>query len=187
MSKLENVSCYYTGGGVYCATAKYGDVYISTDFEMVGVYDVPVEDIENEDKYKFDYDGHSVDPKTCELPTWREFLTAIRNDGGEYYSDSFYPEIESTVLKSFKSLDVRIGECPGPDVQLPYPSEERLELIAPIIEIFEDFLDDKGIVIENDEKAESEGPANIYGTDWGNLCDRIEYYLIKIGVLKGEA
>jgi len=66
-----------------------------------------------------------------------------------------------------------------------HPSDERLEIIAPIIEIFEDFLDDKGIVIENDEKEQSESPSNIYGTDWGNLCDRIEAYLINLGVLEG--
>lgn len=76
-------------------------------------------------------------------------------------------------------------EPDGQNKNPPHPSEERLEIIAPFIEIFEDFLDDKGIVIENDEKEQSESPSNIYGTDWGNLCDRIEAYLINLGVLEG--
>ena len=44
------------------------------------------------------------------------------------------------------------------------------ELIGNIIDIFEDFLDDKGIIIPNPEKDEDpeldmESPANIYGED----------------------
>lgn len=44
------------------------------------------------------------------------------------------------------------------------------ELIGNIIDIFEDFLDDKGIIIPNPEKDEDpeldmESPANIYGKD----------------------
>ena len=62
----------------------------------------------------------------------------------------------------------------------------RLETIAPFVEVFEDFLEEKGITIPNAEKDESPNAANIYGTDYGNLCDRIETLLIHFGVLKGE-
>ena len=44
-----------------------------------------------------------------------------------------------------------------------------LDDINDVIELFEEFLDDKGIVIQNDEKAEDPGASNIYGTDYGDL------------------
>lgn len=59
----------------------------------------------------------------------------------------------------------------------------RLELLCDIVEAFEDFLDEKGIVIPNDEKEEDPYASNIYGTDYGNLSDRIEELLIRYGVL----
>ena len=48
------------------------------------------------------------------------------------------------------------------------------ELIGNIIDIFEDFLDDKGIIIPNQERDEdpeldAESSANIYGEDYDSL------------------
>lgn len=53
------------------------------------------------------------------------------------------------------------------------------EFIGQIIDIFEDFLDERGIVINNPERdenehLESEDAANIYGTDYDMLQTRIE-------------
>lgn len=62
----------------------------------------------------------------------------------------------------------------------------RLDILVDIIEAFEDFLDDKGIVIDNPEKEEDEFASNIYGTDFGNLSDRIETILTGYGLMKGE-
>lgn len=62
--------------------------------------------------------------------------------------------------------------------------KERLEFIGQIIDIFEDFLEEKGIEIQNDEKEDSENPAIIYGTDYGDLSDNIENMMISWGVLK---
>lgn len=60
-------------------------------------------------------------------------------------------------------------------------NSERLEILNSFIEVFEDFLDEKGIVIPNDEKEQSpESAANIYGTDYGNLSDRIETLLVNL-------
>lgn len=61
-------------------------------------------------------------------------------------------------------------------------TEETLpEFIASIIERFESFLDDKHIVLKNDEKADAEldgeDPdeiANIYGSDYGALQTDLE-------------
>lgn len=62
--------------------------------------------------------------------------------------------------------------------------KERLEFIGQIIDIFEDFLEEKGIEIQNDEKEDSENPAIIYGTDYGDLSDNIENMMMSWGVLK---
>ncbi|MBQ7416583.1 MAG: hypothetical protein IJV18_00585 [Acidaminococcaceae bacterium] len=57
------------------------------------------------------------------------------------------------------------------------------EFIGQIIDIFEDFLDEKGIVIENPERDEDpnidpEESANIYGSDYGALEDEIKELLV---------
>lgn len=62
--------------------------------------------------------------------------------------------------------------------------KERLEFIGQIIDIFEDFLEEKGIEIQNDEKEDIENPAIIYGTDYGDLSDSIENLMISWDVLK---
>lgn len=43
------------------------------------------------------------------------------------------------------------------------------DFVAEMIEIFEGFLEYKGIVLENDEKEGDEDEANIYGSDYGYL------------------
>ncbi len=52
------------------------------------------------------------------------------------------------------------------------------ELPACIIDIFEDFLDEKGVRIDNPEKEGAEDEAVIYGNDFDRLMDDI------IGTLK---
>ncbi len=59
----------------------------------------------------------------------------------------------------------------------------RLETIAQFIDIFDDFLDFKGVDIPNDERDQDPCASNIYGTDYGWLSDRIEPLLIRLGVL----
>ena len=54
-------------------------------------------------------------------------------------------------------------------------NSERLETICEFIEAFEDFLDEK--------EQDPESASNIYGTDYGNLSDKIESLLIRYGVL----
>lgn len=56
------------------------------------------------------------------------------------------------------------------------------ELIGNIIDIFEDFLDDKGIIIPNPERDEdpeldAESSANIYGEDYDSLSTSLENLL----------
>ena len=57
-------------------------------------------------------------------------------------------------------------------------NEDINELIGLIIDIFEDFLEEKGIEIANPEK-EDDDVAILYGTDYFNLEDQIKDTLIK--------
>ena len=52
-------------------------------------------------------------------------------------------------------------------------SEDKCEFIGQIVDIFEDFLEEKGINIPNDER-EDNNPAIIYGMDYGLLSEQIE-------------
>lgn len=66
-------------------------------------------------------------------------------------------------------------------------NQKRLELMCSIIEAFEDFLEEKGIVIPNDEKEQSpDSASNIYGTDYGNLSQDIEDILTNYGLLEDQ-
>ena len=184
MAKLTNVSCNYTGGGIYVCTAQYGDVYLASDLDSFGTYDVPWDDIE--EKYDCDYDSHwktSAEP----LPTWAELLDAIRASYEEGVSTNMdFNEVRSILCAYHPDLRVRIGEKER-TVEPTDDNTERLETICDFIECFEDFLDEKGIVIPNDEKDQNpESASNIYGTDYGILSDRIEELLIRYGVLKGR-
>ena len=62
------------------------------------------------------------------------------------------------------------------------------KFIGQIIDIFEDFLDRKGIIIENDEKddpsLEEGSAANIYGTDYGDLQTDLEDMMVNWNVMK---
>lgn len=61
------------------------------------------------------------------------------------------------------------------------------ELLMEIIEVFEDFLDEKGIEIQNPEKDEDpDGAANIYGTDYGNLEETVAEVLLQNGAEEGR-
>ena len=56
------------------------------------------------------------------------------------------------------------------------------EFTHDIIDLFEDFLESKGIVIENEEKLEDDCASNIYGTDYGYLQSGIEEILTWYGI-----
>lgn len=64
---------------------------------------------------------------------------------------------------------------------------DRLELLGRFIDIFEDFLEEKGVGFPNSERDEIPGnTAIIYGTDYGNLSQNIEELLISAGMLEEE-
>ena len=47
------------------------------------------------------------------------------------------------------------------------------EFVGQIIDIFEDFLEERGVVLQNQERDEDEYTAIIYGSDYGQLQDMI--------------
>lgn len=53
-------------------------------------------------------------------------------------------------------------------------NEDTSEFLGRIIDIFEDFLEEKGIDIDNPEKEEDDEVAIIYGSDYGILQDQLK-------------
>ena len=69
--------------------------------------------------------------------------------------------------------------------------EDRKEFIGQVIDVFEDFLDEKGIVIPNEERdtnhdLEPEGSTNIYGNDYDSIKEKLEKLFINWSVLEDE-
>ena len=65
------------------------------------------------------------------------------------------------------------------------------EFIGQIIDIFEDFLDEKGVILENEERdcdpdLDPEFAANIYGSDYDQLQDEIRRTLEHWNICKKE-
>lgn len=61
---------------------------------------------------------------------------------------------------------------------------ELMEICMDIIEAFEDFLDKRGIVIENDEKKEDADASNIYGMDYAELEESVSDILDSYGLVE---
>jgi hypothetical protein len=180
MAKLTNVSCVYTGGGIYVYTAQFNDeVWLGTDFDLVGSYDTPWETIT--DELNCDYDSHWKDP-SVPYPTWGEILASVY----ENCDSATYSDVARTMEYYGDMLGKRILGDDEPVRQARDEHSARLEMLCDIIEVFEDFLDEKGIVIPNDEKDQDPDASNIYGTDYGNLESRLESLLISFGLMKEE-
>lgn len=66
--------------------------------------------------------------------------------------------------------------------------EQKEEFIGQIIDIFEDFLDEKGCDIENEERNADDEPisAIIYRSDYDALSDRLTSMMTNWGILKKE-
>ncbi len=67
--------------------------------------------------------------------------------------------------------------------------ENRIELLGQIVDIFEDFLDERGIVLNNEDKEEAirdgEDPdslAILYGMEYAQIYDRVEETLANWGI-----
>lgn len=61
-----------------------------------------------------------------------------------------------------------------------------VEFCMDIIECFEDFLDRRGIVLENEDKEEDEDASNIYGMDYAELEEGISGIMYKWNLVEEE-
>lgn len=122
-------------------------------------------------------------------------LTIYLYNSDKYYEDDWYDLIGKTAGKLADGTIEFHGEDGALWAFIYDPASNSLaeyngrvvydigstnELVGQIIDGFEDFLDKRGIVLANDEKADDpECAANIYGTDYGELQTYIEDTLRK--------
>ena len=64
-----------------------------------------------------------------------------------------------------------------------HDEHQLLEACCDIIEVFEDFLNNRNIVLENEGKNQNADAANIYGMDYAELEDGVKYVLDKWGLI----
>ena len=108
-----------------------------------------------------------------------------------------YPAITETdydeLRQSIYNMDLKDYVkhfMPNPK-HIPVTREDEPEFIGQFIDIFEDFLDEKGIVIPNqkrdfEEDLEPEESANIYGEDYDFLEQEIKKVLIRWEIIANE-
>ena len=63
---------------------------------------------------------------------------------------------------------------------------ERLDLFDTLVDVVEDWLEKKGIVIDNPEKKQDASVANIYGDDYASLTRDFEETLIDYDLIPKE-
>lgn len=56
----------------------------------------------------------------------------------------------------------------------PISKEDAPEFIGQVIDIFEDFLEERHVVLNNDERDEDPSAAIIYGSDYGVLQEQLQ-------------
>lgn len=186
MNRFTDVSFEYTGGGVYVFTAKFHDVWLMTDFlsyDSYGCYDAPLDEVEADilPNGQINYDGHWKMP-SVPLPQWIDVMQAVKDAYGDDAVDEVSKRLPANPF-------CRIGEKELSND----PHSERLETLACIIELFEDFLEARGIDIPNEDKDQAiedgEDPDSIsliYGCDYGALESDLEDLLIRLGMMEKE-
>lgn len=68
-------------------------------------------------------------------------------------------------------------------------TENKAEFVGQCIDIFEDFLTERDVILENSERDEEDDPemrANIYGSDYDELADKFREMFENWGVLEKE-
>ena len=111
--------------------------------------------------------------------------TFVKTDQHPIHVTEKTPEEATTFLKKILAKPIeaskyQIVATASDENKAPIIKTEDIpELVGQIIDIFEDFLDERGIVLQNperdeDENLDPENSANIYGTDYGELQDAIE-------------
>lgn len=97
MNKITDVYCYYTGGGIYVYSAKYGNVYLyGTLDQYIHCYKVRGEILYNDEEccktfgwtdelnsfvLEDDENDYYIAPDEIEYPTWRRILHSLQKPG----------------------------------------------------------------------------------------------------------
>lgn len=182
MKRFEYVKCDYTGGGIYVYSALFnGQVWLYGGLDnYFGSFDFPGEIIERD--FCCDYDAHWKKP-SVPYPTWNEILASIKAncDESTYENAERILRLHNSNMNERCIDDETIEQMPEPD-----PHSKRLTTLSLFIEVFENFLEKRGIDIPNNEKREDEYASTIYGTDYSELSDAIEDLLVNLGMMEEE-
>lgn len=96
------------------------------------------------------------------------------------FNDTHGCSVRGTFLDILEELQ---DEVPARKIK---DRSERLKTLSLFIELFEDFLDRRGISVPNDEKEQDPDASTIYGTDYGELESNLEDLLIRLGMIDKE-
>ena len=67
---------------------------------------------------------------------------------------------------------------------VPIGAHDAMEFVGQIIDIFEDFLEARHVILANPEKTYTEEPAIIYGTDYGDLQHELGDMMVNWGIIE---
>ena len=102
MAKLTNVTCDYTGGGIWVYSALLNNevwLYGGLDWYF-GSYDIPGSQIDDTDQ---DYDAHWKNP-SVPFPTWNEILDSLRSAP---YSEYHFSEWKDQLHRANPDMEER--------------------------------------------------------------------------------
>jgi len=126
------------------------------------------------------YDTEYMLNKIAEKLPVKNGVVECHGEDGDHWKFQFKPRGPHGIFQEVRGRVVYEDE-------LPVAEDDRVELIGQFIDVFEDFLDEKGIVIPNEDKEQSgDGAANIYGDDYDQLQAEIEDTLISWHILKPQ-
>ncbi len=129
---------------------------------------------------KYYYDTEDMLNRIAEKLPVKNGVVECHGEDGDHWKFQFKPRIPHGIFQEVRGYVVYEDE-------LPVAENDRMELIGRFIDVFEDFLDEKGIVIPNEDKEQSgDGAANIYGDDYAWLQVGIEDTLIAWHILKPQ-
>lgn len=173
----ENVKTTFLIGAVDCLTTVLNrfkeDVIspVTIDFfdyclcdasNRIGInFIIPLSESRNEKIDQILFDGLM----TCKVYIQERLTSAIR-----------------TIIRIGENVKINIDKLDDKEyvfnISMDYDFLESVNvnhLRDSIIDIFEDFLDAKGVTINNDEKEDADDPAIIYGSDFDEIAEKIEY------------
>lgn len=85
-----------------------------------------------------------------------------------------FAKVERISFKCYNIIVIKKEKEKKEMKEIRITQEEEAELVGQIVDVFEDFLESKGISIENEERDENEEiAAIIYGADYDFLADEI--------------